>query len=62
MYANIGKQNKILSYNLRENYVLKNMAKWTKVQDTQIIIPQNTYASIYMMAKLKDYRLKLKYI
>ena len=37
---------------MRENEVLKNMAKWTKIQDTQITIPQNTYASIYMMAKL----------
>ena len=61
MYANI----KRIRYSviiLREKDVLKNMAKWTKMQDTQITIPQNTYASIYMMAKLllaklKDYQI-----
>ena len=41
-----------LVYLWAENDVLKNMAKWTKIQDTQITIPQNDYALIYMMAEL----------
>ena len=45
----------VLNYNLRENDVSKNMAKWTKMMDTQITIPQNIYASINMMAKLINY-------
>ena len=39
------------------------MTKWNKIQHTQITIPQNNSASIFMMAKLhlpklKDYQKK----
>ena len=37
---------------------LKIWPYWTKIEDTQITIPQNTYASIYMMAKLQLTKLK----